>query len=94
MNCDLEGFALDRAVSALDGCVPNVTMPYSTEWLWGGQVIENAKITLVYADNWTEGPGWHAFSSEFFEHVHSTPDGIGETALIAAMRAFVSMERV
>ena len=64
----------------------------STLWSTGGSIIERERIVLVYSYNWTEGKGWHAFDHRYFEHVHGAPDGIGETALIAAMRAFVGLK--
>jgi len=93
---DLEGMQLDWAVMrALQKYQPtNGTeendefdrlYPYSLDWGYGGQIIEEWKISLnrtVFLHN----DDWHWKATLSYMHEPST----GETALIAAMRAFVT----
>ena len=53
--------------------------PYSTEWSWGGPIIEQEEVMLLPPldeDSWTARCGGDAYP--------------GDTPLIAAMRAFVA----
>ena len=53
-------------------------MCYSSDWLWGGPIIEREKITLEWTGEDWMGYIWH--DAEFF----------GPTPLIAAMRCYVA----
>lgn len=57
------------------------TNPFSSDWLWGGSIIEQWAIDLLYRDS-----VWRAL-----RHVGDWPTmGSGPTPLIAAMRCYVS----
>lgn len=61
---------------------------YSTEWAWGGPLIEREKINLQYFfkrhENDHRHEAWSAWSKD------GTTEIEGPTALIAAMRCFVA----
>ena len=99
---DLEGELLDRAVAmALFGSDANTYIDIleaglgatgfhpSSDWSHGGPIIEREKIT-VFHDAW-----WEAGLLAELSNSYGTPSlemnckSQGETALIAAMRAFV-----
>ena len=65
------------------------TARYSSDWGVAGPITQRERIVPVYGERWTEGPGWHAYDYECFEHVHTAPLGAGPTPLISAMRAYV-----
>ena len=54
--------------------------PYSTDWLWGGPILDRERITIR---QWTDMPVIHAYMPH-----DGAPWGAGPTALIAAMRCF------
>lgn len=61
--------------------------PCSTDWQWGGPIIENECIELVTFGNptqWSANPSFMFNGCSDYEHIH-----VGPTPLIAAMRAFV-----
>jgi hypothetical protein len=102
--CDLEGVYLDLAVALWEGWAVegrvlkagNLYLPapfrYSTEWMFGGPIIEQQGITIVRIreaakmskNTWGEAE-WRAFPSDSWVCVQS-----GSTPLIAAMRCFVA----
>lgn len=79
---DLEGAALDWAVGVAheDGGLSPVA--YSTDWQFGGPIIEREWIELVH-----DGNTWEAIGRGFGE---DAPEGFGPTPLIAAMRCYVA----
>jgi hypothetical protein len=85
---ELEGAELDAAVSKADGCGEGVVIPYSTEWEWGGPLIEREHIKLApFSETY-----WEAVVYDFKTDVEKSGrwPGRGPTPLIAAMRAFVA----
>lgn len=96
--------ALDWLVATIEGrevwvCLPNdsqhvvrvgsISNSYSpsTDWAQGGPIIEREHIGVSYyteADDW-EVPNWGAWRTD----IDDRQVLMGETALIAAMRAFV-----
>jgi hypothetical protein len=89
-TAELTGTSLDYWVARAEGITPTVEvqlefMP-STNWRQAGPIIEREKIIVA----WNAG-GWIAGVAAYVE----SPDGHvskGSTALIAAMRAFVTSQ--
>ena len=91
---ELTGDALDLAVARIEYTKPitigtstvmvfkDVPFDYhpSTDWEWGGEIIEREKIELFIRDE-----KWFAYSS-----LSKPEDFYGETPLIAAMRCYVA----
>lgn len=80
---DLTGVALDWAVGKAGGW--HKDYPYSTDWAFGGPIIEREKIDLIYDER---VPEWIAI----YFHLPEGPEPeayVGPTALIAAMRSYV-----
>jgi hypothetical protein len=73
---ELTGYALDWAVTRIKHpeYPKYVTIEYSSEWEYGGPIIEREGIALI--------PGWTAERPGF--------SADGPTPLIAAMRCYVS----
>lgn len=97
---ELHGAALDWAVAKCLGHTPKVGRnpygigvilshydgPYSTEWQYGGPVIERESIGLWHRqrEHWEATTEWTANKQGIpFEQT-------GETPLIAAMRCFIA----
>ena len=57
----------------------------STDWLQGGPIIEREKITLLHEGAWEAITNW----ATCYGQQACGPEFGGETALIAAMRAYV-----
>ena len=55
---------------------------YSTDWLWGGPILDRERITIR---QWTDMPISHAYMPH-----DGAPWGAGPTPLIAAMRCYVA----
>ena len=55
---------------------------YSTDWLWGGPILDRERITIR---QWTDMPIIHAYMPH-----DGAPWGAGPTPLIAAMRCYVA----
>lgn len=85
---EAEGGVLDRLVNMADG-LHGVLAPvaYSSNWSFGGPIIEREKIDITYYPDKShvDGGVWLA------EYVTETQDidQFGPTPLIAAMRCFV-----
>jgi hypothetical protein len=86
-TCDLIGSDLDQAVSACDGlilidggCAP----PYSTNWFFGGEIIEREKININYVAEEFGSP------AGVIAYINGVCQLFGPTPLIAAMRCFVA----
>ena len=73
---ELTGAALDWAVAKCEG---EPVYSYSTNWLFGGPIIERERINI----NDFGGEGWEADDS-------LGRYGYGPTPLIAAMRCYVA----
>ncbi|MBN6210653.1 DUF2591 family protein [Ralstonia pickettii] len=76
------------------GPVPAQAFRPSTEWLYGGTIIEREGITLLDPE-FCESGQWEAFMGAFpdvtkYSIVGMVAQGAGPTPLIAAMRAFVA----
>ena len=87
MDVDLNG--LPRAVMIHHGSDSRIYSP-STQWFDGGPIIERERIELTrnYSPaGWASGSHWAAF----IRSADGRSDGLahGDTALIAAMRAYV-----
>lgn len=95
---ELQGTALDWAVCVANGETREewlkLPYPYSTNWLFGGPIIEQEKIAVWYHSEYgcwcSAGIEWmdaDVESDAFFE----MPDAFrGPTPLIAAMRCYVA----
>lgn len=87
-TADLTGTSLDYWVARAEGITPTLEvqlkfMP-STDWAQAGPIIEREKIMVAWnAGNWISGVSAYAEGP----HGHLSK---GQTALIAAMRAFVT----
>ena len=55
---------------------------YSTDWLWGGPILDRERITIR---QWTDMPINHAYMPH-----DGAPWGAGPTPLIAAMRCLIT----
>jgi hypothetical protein len=81
---DLTGAALDWAVGKAGGW--HKDYPYSTDWAFGGPIIEREKIDLIYDER---VPQWAAIY--FYLPEGPEPDEYyGPTPLVAAMRCYVA----
>lgn len=76
---ELTGEALDWATSAAQG--DSDIHPYSTNWEYGGPIIEREGICL---HRYKDGSGWSATYSA------QDPESYAPTPLIAAMRCYVA----
>jgi hypothetical protein len=97
---ELEGELLDAAVAQADGAdyprlvehcqlAAGVKWSPSTDWQYGGPIIERERIDLKYLGN----PGdrrWEADAWRTYVHEDGESRQEGPTALIAAMRAYVA----
>jgi hypothetical protein len=79
-TAELTGAALDWAVAKCEG---EPVYSYSTNWLFGGPIIEREIIMLSYDRGWSWDSPWLA-------EIANTPKQDGETPLIAAMRCYVA----
>lgn len=90
---DLTGEQLDLQVSRANGWDPagpyyGLRTPYSTDWRFGGPIIERYKIALAW-----DGAAWDAWVGGLLvaiDGMTGEAHGYGPTALIAAMRAYVA----
>ena len=81
---ELTGAALDWAVAKCEG---ESVYSFSTNWLFGGPIIERENLTLMYC----EGEYIAGTNPECFENqVFMWHKQYGETPLIAAMRCYVA----
>lgn len=80
---ELIGPALDRLVHEAIGGEPLkegcTAPPYSSDWCFGGPIIEREKISVT---SQTNGHSWAAKGAHNYSY--------GPTPLIAAMRAYVA----
>jgi hypothetical protein len=83
---ELTGAALDWAVAKCEDEDPRMDTPYSTEWAFGGPIIEREKIELRLGRvrYWQVVPARAAYPS------CDAPWFFGKTTLIAAMRCRVA----
>lgn len=81
----LNGRALDWAVEEAEGemHLRHYISPYSTDWAFGGVIIEREKITLDWRPDVNSARPWIATLPSGAEEVGTTP-------LIAAMRVYAS----
>ena len=91
----LEGALLDAAVAMAEGQptddinpgTPRIPLSYSTNWEYGGPIIDREWISTVYE----EKPGWSGWTASLLELDDLRPViATGPTPLIAAMRAYVA----
>lgn len=82
----LAGKALDWAVSQAhqDGGLAPVA--YSTDWQFGGPIIEQQRIELTM----TNASGWRAQAPYNHDEDCESPAVYGYTPLVAAMRCYVA----
>jgi hypothetical protein len=80
---ELEGAALDWAVGKAGGW--HRDYPYSTDWVFGGPIIDRAVVSLG-----TEEGAWRALCWGMDGPNRELYSMRGPTALVAAMRCFVS----
>lgn len=83
---ELEGPALDRAVSLLRGM--KEVKPYSSDWAYGGPIIEDRGIELKVNFRGV----WAAFGYDWYCNRVVREAAIGPTPLVAAMRCYVIMK--
>ena len=69
-----------------DGRQTTALPRYTTDWLQGGPIIEEAGIHLEWSESHEQ---WLAYSWDRFSNQDYKCE-VGETALIAAMRCFVT----
>lgn len=84
---ELEGALLDAAVASIED-LHGYANAYSTDWQFGGPLIERARISIGFdVDDYTtpEEP-WYGECTGEQGYVWDR----GPTALVAAMRAYVS----
>ncbi len=83
---DLTGVALDWAVGKAGGW--HKDYPYSTDWAFGGPIIEREKISTSYGDQ----TGVDLWNAEIWPDYSKpcTARANGPTPLVAAMRCFVA----
>jgi len=77
---ELTGAALDWAVAKCKDEDPRMDTPYSTEWAFGGPIIEREGIELLCE---SLGFRWVAIPQK-------GPEWRGPTPLVAAMRCYVA----
>jgi hypothetical protein len=83
---ELKDAALDWAVATCEDEDPRMDTPYSTEWAFGGPIIEREWVEVVPWPNETdEGERWQATQHDLPHRVYCS----GPTPLIAAMRCYV-----
>jgi hypothetical protein len=87
---ELTGAALDWAVGKCEDTLLDSTMyQYSTDWAWGGPIIEREGVELTLNTD----PGGGEWVAQIADDV---PDGYhsasGPTPLIAAMRCYVTFK--
>lgn len=80
---ELTGATLDWAVAK---CESEPVYSYSTNWLFGGPIIEREKICIEGRPGMSEG--WAAHYSKKRESLYFY--SIGQTPLVAAMRCYVA----
>ena len=85
---ELTDIALDRAVAKCMGEPLSSPYPYSTNWAFGGPIIEREQIGVVATEGSRASPVW---ASELWsEDTASVQTFFGPTPLIAAMRCYVA----
>lgn len=81
---------LDALVARADGCAEGVEIPYSTDWQWGGQIIERERISIdTWQGDWAaqyDTPVKHPADEKRSPSHHRHR---GPTPLVAAMRCYV-----
>jgi hypothetical protein len=77
---NLTGSALDWAVGQAHGDADLVPVAYSTDWAFGGLIIERERISVVAMPNGS----WQSQGRDLRPHFHNP------TPLIAAMRCYVA----
>jgi len=82
----LTGVALNWAVGNAVGCDP---VGYSTEWAFGGPIIEQESIGIQMAYPAEDGKPALWYAAKFATSVKAPPRAHGPTPLVAAMRCFV-----
>ena len=94
----LIGYALNGEVHKLaypdelikEGCT---APPYSSDWAFGGPIIEEHGIHLEWSESHEHSGwrthGWLAYSWDRFSNVNYHC-ALGDTALVAAMRCYVA----
>ena len=82
----LTGAALKWAVGNAVGCDP---VGYSTEWEFGGPIIEQESISIQMAYPAEDGKPALWYAAAFATSVKAPPRAHGPTPLVAAMRCFV-----
>jgi hypothetical protein len=87
---ELTGAALDWAVAMAENWAGAdfEIKPYSTNWMYGGPIIEREGINL---DNYAKNPNWSAWTPAP-ERDSGEAQAYGPTPLIAAMRCYVASE--
>lgn len=85
---ELIGIALDRAVAKALNIVAGP--PYSTNWYYGGPLLESECICLnctgTTREPWEAESAEHVVHSGFISAAHTT---LGDTMLVAGMRCIV-----
>src|ERR1700757_765990 len=96
---ELDGVLLDYWVAKAEGFRESFAqfksspVPYSSNWTYGAPIIEREKMSTVkFGDQWGAFiPGGRAdTSSDRIKGAGDYADGLGASALIAAMRAYVA----
>jgi len=89
---ELEGALLDAAVALAEAHpLTRGRWPYSTDWQFGGPIIEREQIAIV--ENGYKRTEWDAYvRGRYSQDDFLDGDGFasGPTPLIAAMRAYVA----
>lgn len=77
---ELTGTALDWLVAKCEDTLLDSTLyQYSTDWAWGGPIIEREEIAV--------GKGWEQWAA--FNDADTEDGVLGPTPLVAAMRCYV-----
>jgi hypothetical protein len=85
---DLNGAALDWAAAKCEDTLPDSTLyAYSTDWAWGGPIIERESIGLIETE--VNSGEWEACKWRSADK-HIPLIKSGPTPLIAAMRCYVA----
>ena len=94
---ELKGAALDWAVGQAHRDADLVPVAYSTDWAFGGLIIEREKIGVWWAHHVVDDEG-NEYGNHWYAETGLTDDSAderhvcmtGETPLIAAMRCYVA----
>ena len=84
---ELTGAALDWAVGKCEDTLLDSTMyQYSTDWAWGGPIIEREGVDVMHIRALDLTVGWEATADSGETYYE------GPTPLIAAMRCYVTFK--